>query len=91
MVEFGDWRGREVAHLSPSEKQEALRYAEEQMAKHPKMGAKVKAQLQANMDAIRASMAPKPEAEDAEVIGPARESVPMSHPDAQPPDPGHEG
>lgn len=90
VVEFGDWRGRPIGALTTEEKAEALHFADEQVAKFPKMGAKVKAQLQKNMEAIRASMTPAPATEvvDAEEV---TEPLPISHPDAQPPEPGAEG
>lgn len=95
-VEFGEWKGREIEFLSTEEKQAAIRYAEEQVAQHPKLGAKTKAKLLENVEAIRASLGGL-DVVDAEVV-PAPEdnsALPLSHPDAEPPEdvvlPGGEG
>lgn len=92
VVEFGEWKGREIASLSGEEKQAAVAYAEWQMEQHPRMGAKVKAALTSNLEAIRSSMGTPPAVEDAEEVRPEPPTpLPMSHPDAQPPEPGAEG
>lgn len=91
VVEFGEWKGRPIVALTAEEKTAALDYAKWQMEQNPKMKPKIREALTTNMDAIRASMAPKPEADDAEVIDHAREPLPLSHPDAHPPGPGAEG
>jgi phage recombination protein Bet len=89
-VEFGEWKDRAIAELSAEEKSAAITYAEWQVQQHPKMSAKVKAQLERNVAAIRASMESAPIIEDA-VVDEPRDSLPISHPDAQPPEPGSEG
>ena len=95
VVEFGEWRGRPIAGLAPDEKVAAVTFAEEQVAQHPKMAAKAKAKLTDNVAAIRASMAPADSAEvvDAEEVTPESSgaALPLSHPDAEPPEPGSEG
>lgn len=92
VVEFGEWKGREIASLSGEEKQAAVAYAEWQMEQHPKMGAKVKAALTSNLGAIRSSMGAAQVVDDAEVVVTEPTSpLPLSHPDAQPPEPGAEG
>lgn len=86
-VEFGEWKGREIEFLSTEEKQAAIRYAEEQVAQHPKLGAKTKAKLLENVEAIRASLGGL-DVVGAEVV-PAPEdnsALPLSHPDAEPPE-----
>jgi phage recombination protein Bet len=95
VVEFGAWRGRPIVALTGEEKTAAIFFAEEQMAKHPKMGPKVKAQLQKNMEDIREHLA-RDEAfvrdvADAEEVQQDAAPLPMSHPDAKPPEPGAEG
>jgi hypothetical protein len=95
-VEFGEWKGREIAALSSDEKQAAIRYAEEQVAQHPKLGAKTKAKLLENVERIRESLGESGVVE-AEVVPEPDDKAPLSiaHPDAEPPDdvalPGGEG
>lgn len=90
VVEFGEWKDRFISTLTEDEKRAAIEYAEEQVAKHPKMGAKAKAKLEGNVALIRSSMAVAPVVEDAEEVPPA--PLPISHPDAEPPDePGANG
>lgn len=89
VVAFGIWKDMALDSLDDEQKRAAIEYAEEQVRQHPKMSAKAKAALQANVEAIRASMTTPPVVE-AEVVT-EREPLPISHPDAQPPEPGAEG
>jgi phage recombination protein Bet len=89
VVEFGEWRGRPISGLAVDEKQAAIRFAEEQVAQHPKMAAKAKAKLLANVEALRAALGEvKGDADvvDAEEVPTTSAPLPMSHPDAEPPE-----
>lgn len=90
VVEFGQWKGLALDTLDTDQKRAAIAYAEEQMTLHPKMKASAKEVLKKNLDAIRASMSPVEEVVEVEMVGPSV-ALPLSHPDAQPPEPGAEG
>lgn len=96
VVEFGEWKGRPIVALTTEEKQEAIRYAEWQIEQHPKMKPAARAKLTENVAAIRTSLSAETAKHDVvdaeEMPAPAREPLPISHPDAEPPDdPGAQG
>lgn len=94
VVEFGEWKGRPLVALSVEEKGAALVYGAWQLEQNPKMKQKIRDALTANMDAIRASMAPAGDVVEAELTEqPA--PLPITHENAEPPEdmrlPGQEG
>lgn len=90
VVEFGEWKGRPIVALTAEEKQAALAYGQWQLEQNPKMKQKIKDALTENMQAIQSSLAASATTvEDAEVV--EETPFPISHPDAQPPEPGSEG
>lgn len=90
VVEFGEWKGRPIVALNAEEKQAAIAYGQWQLEQNPKMKQKIKDALTENMQAIQSSLAASATpVEDAEVV--EEKPLPISHPDAQPPEPGSEG
>lgn len=104
VCEFGPWKGRPIADMSEQEVLDAIAHAAEQVAKFPNMAAKARAKLDACVAQLREAYPEVPalaesngsvfadfEVSAGKEKDPAR-NLPISHPDAQPPDePGSEG
>jgi phage recombination protein Bet len=90
VVKFGEFNGRPIVALSSGELAAAIKEGEDWKQLHPKAKPKVLESLDGNLAQLRAALEPKPPTvDDAEEV-PARD-LPISHPDAQPPEPGSEG
>jgi phage recombination protein Bet len=86
VVEYGKNKGRAISALTDEERR-AIHEEGQKLLDTEKMSDKVRRKLEANV----ALVSPAPQVIDAEVV-PERQDLPMSHPDAQPPDePGSEG
>lgn len=93
VVGFGAFKGQPLAALTGDERSEVVREGEWWLEQNPKAKPKVREAVRAAVEEVRRFGAPSvPEVEDAEEVPPApRESLPVSHPDAEPPEPGSEG
>lgn len=99
VVEFGAHKGQAIATLTPEQRAACLQEGE-WILDNQKMGPKVRAKMEANVAALRGDVPPLAESNggafaDFEASAgrqpePVRD-LPMSHPDAQPPEPGSEG